>query len=201
MCKEKRETKELKVVNVDNVFYEVINCAKCKAEKPVFDFYSKQKNCKECAKESMRQYRVDTLEKTRIYENSRYLSRFNDRNDTDLTATGLLELRSKQKNSCAICKQKNVDFNRKLHIDHCHETNIIRGLLCFKCNIGLGWFKDNVARMQEIYTLKISNKADADKNGLDKFEKNGLSRIGYSRKRLKAMYKYLIEAKRREDDC
>lgn len=31
----------------------------------------------------------------------------------------------------------------KLHIDHCHVSNKIRGVLCFNCNHGLGNFKDN----------------------------------------------------------
>ena len=42
---------------------------------------------------------------------------------------------------CMICGKERV--NRRLHIDHCHKTNKIRGLLCHWCNRGLVWFKDN----------------------------------------------------------
>ena len=48
----------------------------------------------------------------------------------------MMELR--QGGLCAICKQK-----RKLCIDHKHGTKNIRGLLCSKCNVGLGMFQDD----------------------------------------------------------
>jgi hypothetical protein len=28
------------------------------------------------------------------------------------------------------------------HIDHCHTSNRVRGLLCHNCNVGIGNFKD-----------------------------------------------------------
>lgn len=47
---------------------------------------------------------------------------------------------------CAICKCSNG--NRKLCIDHCHSTDLFRGLLCSKCNVGLGYFKDNIEYLE-----------------------------------------------------
>ena len=41
---------------------------------------------------------------------------------------------------CAICCQTNPD-NRALAIDHNHETQEIRGLLCRACNVRVGYFE------------------------------------------------------------
>src|SRR6267142_1795993 len=50
-----------------------------------------------------------------------------------------------QENSCAIC---GVSFSRTPHVDHCHVTGKIRGLLCSKCNRGLGFFQDSVQTLE-----------------------------------------------------
>jgi hypothetical protein len=52
--------------------------------------------------------------------------------------------------ACAICKLPNIRRGQKrLQIDHCHATRRIRGLLCYKCNLGLGSFNDNIGRLLE----------------------------------------------------
>lgn len=43
---------------------------------------------------------------------------------------------------CAICKTPPLN-SYSLFIDHCHDTGKIRGLLCNRCNNGLGAFGDN----------------------------------------------------------
>jgi hypothetical protein len=42
---------------------------------------------------------------------------------------------------CAICG--GVDDERRLAVDHDHETGAVRGLLCRRCNQAIGAMKDN----------------------------------------------------------
>ena len=36
----------------------------------------------------------------------------------------------------------------KPHIDHCHESGVVRGILCPRCNIGLGYFQESAAYLR-----------------------------------------------------
>lgn len=57
-----------------------------------------------------------------------------------ITSAQYFELLAKQNGKCAICG--NIS-KQKLHVDHCHFTNKVRGLLCGSCNRGIGLFKDD----------------------------------------------------------
>jgi len=46
-----------------------------------------------------------------------------------------------QKGCCAICKSP--PGKKFLAVDHCHKTGRVRGLLCFRCNTGLGGLRDS----------------------------------------------------------
>lgn len=48
-----------------------------------------------------------------------------------------------QEGKCEICGKLEEDNNRALAIDHCHITGMVRGLLCGKCNTGIGMLNDN----------------------------------------------------------
>lgn len=45
-----------------------------------------------------------------------------------------------QKNACGICEEV---FSKTPHVDHCHKTGEVRGLLCGRCNKGMGLFRDS----------------------------------------------------------
>jgi hypothetical protein len=48
---------------------------------------------------------------------------------------------ARQGGVCAICRRTSPD-GRRLHVDHCHNSKRVRGLLCHDCNRGIGMFRD-----------------------------------------------------------
>lgn len=59
-------------------------------------------------------------------------------------ATEFSRLWKEQDGICAVCSDPLDLGPNRTHLDHCHETGKLRGLLCFGCNVGLGHFKDNL---------------------------------------------------------
>jgi hypothetical protein len=47
-------------------------------------------------------------------------------------------------------------------IEHCHETNTIRGIVCHSCNVGLGAFKDDPVRIQRAITYLNARRPDPE---------------------------------------
>lgn len=66
-----------------------------------------------------------------------------------------------QNNCCATC----LEFVElvKIHVDHCHKTGKVRGLLCSACNKALGLLKDNPQRCMNMAAYLQTN-AVADKH-------------------------------------
>lgn len=66
----------------------------------------------------------------------------------DFTPEGYAAKLKAQSGVCAICGQPETSIDRHgnlrlLQVDHDHEDNHARELLCFTCNNGLGSFKDD----------------------------------------------------------
>lgn len=49
--------------------------------------------------------------------------------------------------ACPICTDALVELS-KIHIDHCHDTGRVRGLLCGRCNQAIGLLREDVNSMQ-----------------------------------------------------
>ena len=50
-----------------------------------------------------------------------------------------------QHGRCAICGETPT---RTLRVDHDHVTGAVRGLLCHACNVGIGFFKDDLEKLR-----------------------------------------------------
>ena len=105
-------------------------CTKCDELKPLSEFYhhpeardKKQSRCKKC---------VIYASTTRFYRVKYNMSR-DDREN----------LIKSQNGQCAICGYF-FKSERHTHIDHCHTTNKIRGILCTHCNVAIGMLKESV---------------------------------------------------------
>jgi hypothetical protein len=102
-------------------------CSGCGIVKPLRGFYPNRSinsgfgaRCKACIKEG-------NLNKILLKHN--------------LTKDDYKKMLSDQNELCAIC---HVDEGKTLCIDHDHVTNKVRGLLCNRCNKGLGLLGDSL---------------------------------------------------------
>ena len=55
-----------------------------------------------------------------------------------------------QNGNCAVCDKKLAPWpSPATHIDHCHNTGVVRGLLCRSCNMKEGWVRRYGVRLAE----------------------------------------------------
>jgi Recombination endonuclease VII len=122
-------------------------CKTCLASKPLDLFYNHPKkkdgkfsHCKACLNAKTKKARQDPSKK---HLWSTYTWRSTLKHRYGITEKDYLLLLASQNNGCAICGAALAASgqHRRLHVDHCHQTNKIRGLLCNNCNNGLGRFQ------------------------------------------------------------
>ena len=83
-----------------------------------------------------------------------YMKTFRLKRDYGLTLDEFDAMLAKQHGKCAICgvfmdpPARAAKNSIAVTVDHCHATNVVRGLLCYSCNLGLGIFKDCLQRMR-----------------------------------------------------
>lgn len=114
-------------------------CTKCKETKPLEDGFHKSASasdgrasqCKQCVNSIKRGSRARTYTSENRQKwalKSRY----------GLALSDVQTMLEKQGGACAIC----VLPLTKHHVDHCHSTGKVRGLLCHRCNTRLGGLDD-----------------------------------------------------------
>ena len=79
-----------------------------------------------------------------IWRNSNFLRAYG------ITTAQRDEMLVKQGNKCASCGTAEPGSKRGWHVDHCHRTLKIRGIVCHHCNSAAGHAKDDPARLRLI---------------------------------------------------
>jgi hypothetical protein len=133
-------------------------CNICKSSKPFSEFSKSntargdgyQYTCKLCNTIEKRKWREANQNKNR---NTKYLKKFG------ITLEEVLNILKNQNNKCAICSLS-VKLGSKTHLDHDHLTGNIRGVLCQKCNHGIGLFNDSTQILKSaiLYLNKHAKK-------------------------------------------
>jgi len=125
------------------------SCRVCNIEKPRTDFVRNKAFssgfdtiCLICSREKVKQWRKNNPEKRKLQLKRESGKDYN--HNKHLKATyGIsrdvyLEMFNKQNGCCAICNKHQINFKRRLHVDHNHITGKIRALLCNLCNSMIG---------------------------------------------------------------
>lgn len=148
-------------------------CWKCKKKKQLTEFPLDRRRkdghfcwCKKCHARYRREYlerhpevrertnrqteenRKRNPEKYYLQWRSAYLLR-----EYGISLSQYQDLINKQKRRCAICKRR-----KRLYIDHDHNTDKVRGLLCVECNTGLGKLGDSEIAL--LRALKYLRRAE-----------------------------------------
>ena len=126
-------------------------CSCCKETKAL-ELFSKHKSNKDGYRKVCKACRS-------LQEGERYRNNPDKTRDTTykrlygLSLHDYNNLVDKQQSLCKICSKP----FQKLYVDHCHQTGEVRGLLCSKCNLGLGQYDDrpDLLRQAALYLEKF----------------------------------------------
>ena len=125
-------------------------CRSCSIEKPITEF-SIDKRWRQTYKLDCK---ICTNQKKRLRYNPENRREEGLKNLYGLTKNQLDFMHEQQEGVCAICDTplsliSGKTKKGKAHVDHCHKTGKVRGLLCTKCNTLLGMADDNIATLKK----------------------------------------------------
>lgn len=131
--------------------YEV--CTKCHVAQPLDSFHARVRNgveradgaCKACITAQSRDYRNNRMPenvKAKVVVNRAYQKARKNYGEDGVTVRKRMDAGE----PCDSCGEvRNV-----MAIDHCHNSNKVRGLLCSNCNTALGLLNEDVERMKAL---------------------------------------------------
>lgn len=121
-------------------------CRVCKLEKPserfelIYHSGNRRKICRECTNARVRAVR--SVDPTWPERRRNIVLR----NKYGIEPVDYDRMLDKQGGACAICRRA-VEYN--LHVDHCHDSLKVRGLLCRPCNTAIGLLDDNTTYLRQ----------------------------------------------------
>lgn len=120
-------------------------CGKCGQVKALREMSkSAMGTCKRCRTAAVRAWAAANPSE---WERSKRASHL--RRKYGLSIAEVEEMLARQGGVCAICGSAGPDSRGfRPHIDHCHKSGKVRGVLCGRCNAGLGSFCDNTATLR-----------------------------------------------------
>jgi hypothetical protein len=153
------------------------HCKKCSSDQPIENFYEGYGFvCKGCVKAKSRRH-YEARRGTEEHKNRRrayfakqkyadplYVRKRHLWENYGITLEEYEALLAAQGNSCRICRSAFGERGARAHVDHCHETGGIRGVLCQCCNQALGLLRDSpaiAARASEYLAEHLAKRAKA----------------------------------------
>ena len=132
-------------------------CPRCEQTKPLTEYHVRKSRggqpasrCKSCSRDAHREWR----RKQPDYDKRRYQVVKVETRERHLVrkyGVGLADynaMLAAQGGKCAICYATEASQRYGvLHVDHCHKTGAVRGLLCRGCNHMLGVVNDEPAAL------------------------------------------------------
>jgi hypothetical protein len=128
---------------------EIKICSVCNKPKKKSEYRSRGGNqkhllksrCNTCLYKEHRKWVDDNPEKVKEYRHKDSWTLAKRCSRRGITPEELIDLYKRQEECCAICN-KYIEISESA-IDHNHKTEEFRGVLCKKCNRGLGLFEDS----------------------------------------------------------
>lgn len=125
-------------------------CTKCGRELPSTpEYFHRSKigingirpDCKECSTKRSRDWQENNKERA-----AKKIKEWYIKNKYNLSLEEVQGLFDRQSGLCNICYEPFIKSSGKVsyHIDHCHTTGKVRGLLCGKCNMALGLLREDI---------------------------------------------------------
>lgn len=99
--------------------------------------------CKLCEKD-----RAKTLKQRE--KHSGFVRNYQLKKDFGITLAEYNEMFKIQEGKCSICKIHQSNCKKELAVDHNHITGKVRKLLCSRCNVGLGIFKEDTILLNNV---------------------------------------------------